>query len=98
MGLKTTNFSVNHGMQQSPRELRKNSTDSYHLEAQERLARMGFVERQEKVLNKYRPKLNSEGDVFSPQNMQNMIGQSSPNHMPRMMPRRQITYIQQGGQ
>jgi len=93
MGLKTTNFSINHGMQPSPREARNNSNDSYHLEAQERLARMGFIERQEKVLNKYRPKLYSEGDVFAPQNMQNMAGQSQM-HMPKMMPRRQTGYVQ----
>ena len=95
MGLKTTNFSINHGMQQSPRaSLMKESHDLSHLEAQERLARMGFIERQEKVLNKYRPKLNSEGDVFNPQNM----GGHSQMHTPKMMPRRQITYIQQGHQ
>jgi len=88
-GLKTTNYSMNYGISQSPRESLRNN-DSYNSEAPEsRIARMSFVERQEKVLNKYRPKLPSEGDVFAQVKMS-----QSQAHMPKMMPRGQVGYTQ----
>jgi len=89
MGLKTTNYSMNHGISQSPRESMKNNESSYFEAPESRIARMGFVERQEKVLNKYRPKLYSEGDIFA-----QVRSSQSQAHLPKMMPRQQAGYAQ----
>lgn len=82
---------MNNSMPNKPSELyrshllkdSKRNEENNNYEYQEsRLARMNFIERQEQVIHKYRPKLHSDADIYAPiwSLNTNIIKYGTPKH------------------